>query len=273
MKQETTAAKQVVLTPQALQPLSKELLTLKDVALLLQVSERQVRNLIYKGRLKACRLSYHKTVIPKKYFLEMMETNDYNQMSPSIFSVQRKPKSKTIKKTETKEVHLSQTKGKEKHPTTTAAKKQRKSIPMTDYKQTVKTTFVENDTIEGDVYTLAEICQKFNYTYGRFYNLRMKYSIPCVKGHKTKCFPVDAVDKAMEDERISQGKDLTEHYYSCFDIMRIYGLGKTQVRRFAQTHGVRIKRCGKNNFYLKADWEAARKQSEAKSNSTKPKRE
>ena len=39
-----------------------------------------------------------------------------------------------------------------------------------------------------------------------------------------------------------QGKAQTEAYYTCFDIMQKYGLGKTQVRRFAETHGVRIKK-------------------------------
>ena len=57
-------------------------------------------------------------------------------------------------------------------------------------------------------------------------------------------------------------------------IMQKYGLGKTQVRRFAETHGVRIKKAkgGRANLYLKADWEAARKNAEKTSASTKAKR-
>ena len=56
--------------------------------------------------------------------------------------------------------------------------------------------------------------------------------------------------------------------------MQKYGLGKTQVRRFAETHGVRIKKAkgGMANLYLKADWEAARKKAEKTSASTKAKR-
>ena len=121
---------------------------------------------------------------------------------------------------------------------------------------------------------MAEICQKFNYTYGRFYNLRMRYSIPCVKANSTKCFPKAEVDKAMAEESERLGTNLTEHWYSCFDIMRLFGLGKTQVRRFALTHGVRTKRIhGNRLYYLKADWDEARKVSERKSASTKAKRE
>lgn len=56
--------------------------------------------------------------------------------------------------------------------------------------------------------------------------------------------------------------------------MQKYGLGKTQVRRFAETHNVRIKKAkgGRTNLYLKADWEAARKKAEKTSASTKAKR-
>ena len=52
--------------------------------------------------------------------------------------------------------------------------------------------------------------------------------------------------------------------------MRLFGLGKTQVRRFALTHGVRTKRIhGNRLYYLKADWDAARKLAEQNSASTK----
>ena len=107
-----------------------------------------------------------------------------------------------------------------------------------------------------EVSEMAEICRKYNYTYGRFYNLRMRYSIPCVKANATKCFPKAEVDKAMAQEAERLGSNLSEHWYSCFDIMRLFGLGKTQVRRFALTHGVRTKRIhGNRLYYLKADWD------------------
>ena len=82
------------------------------------------------------------------------------------------------------------------------------------------------------------------------------------------------MDKAMAEEAERLGSNLSEHWYSCFDIMRLFGLGKTQVRRFALTHGVRTKRIhGNRLYYLKADWDAARKIAERKSASTKAKRE
>ena len=82
------------------------------------------------------------------------------------------------------------------------------------------------------------------------------------------------MDKAMAEEEERLGNNLSEHWYSCFDIMRLFGLGKTQVRRFALTHGVRTKRIhGNRLYYLKADWDAARKEAERKSSSTKAKRE
>ena len=63
---------------------------------------------------------------------------------------------------------------------------------------------------------------------------------------------------------------ISDDWYTCFDIMKLYGLGKTQVRRFAETHGVRIRKFkgGRANYYLKADWEAARKKAEKSSTTT-----
>lgn len=152
--------------------------------------------------------------------------------------------------------------------------KKRRLIPATNYKQSVRDTFTDRESAGDDLYTMAEICQKFNYTYGRFYNLRMRYSIPCINAKSTKCFPKAEVDKAMAEEEERLGNNLSEHWYSCFDIMRLFGLGKTQVRRFALAHGVRTKRIhGNRLYYLKDDWEAARKVAERNSASTKAKRE
>jgi len=146
-------------------------------------------------------------------------------------------------------------------------------IPSSSYRQSVRDTFTDKEYKEDELYTMAEICRKYDCKYGWFYNVRMRYNIPCIKAGGTKCFPIAEVDKAIKEERERLGSDLAEHWYTCFDIMRIYGLGKTQVRRFAETHGVRIKKCGHCNHYLKADWEAARKKAEMKSTSTKAKRE
>ena len=81
----------------------------------------------------------------------------------------------------------------------------------------------------------------------------------------------DAIAKYNEE----QGRAQREAYYTCFDIMQKFGLGKTQVRRFAEIHGVRIKKAkgGRANLYLKADWDAARKKAEAKRKYTKTQRE
>lgn len=148
----------------------------------------------------------------------------------------------------------------------------RRLIPAANYKQSVRDTFTDKNSIAGDLYTMAEICQKFNYTYGRFYNIRMRYSITCVKANSTKCFPKAEVDKAMAEEEERLGNNLSEHWYSCFDIMRLFGLAKTQVRRFALTHGVRTKRIhGNRLYYLKADWDAAReRKSSGKTQARKP---
>lgn len=249
----------------------KPFLTIGEVADILQVSSRTVYNLIYNGTLRACRLTYHITIITKEDFFLMIRETTYCKRSVSIFARQgKKTKKKMNEDTPNTEKDLSQKEGKKK----AKGSPKRQLIPAANYKQSVRDTFTDKESAGGDLYTMAEICQKYNYTYGRFYNLRMRYSIPCVKANATKCFPKAEVDKAMAEEAERVGSNLSELWYSCFDIMRLFGLGKTQVRRFALTHGVRTKRIhGNRLYYLKADWDEARKVAERKSASTKAKRE
>lgn len=249
----------------------KPFLTIGEVANILQVSSRTVYNLIYKGTLRACRLSYHITIITWEDFSLMIKETTYCKRSVSIFAKQGKKKKKmNVNRQNIEKAELSQKEGKNKPK----GSPKRQLIPAANYKQSVRDTFTDRESAGGDLYTMAEICRKYNYTYGRFYNLRMRYSIPCVKANATKCFPKAEVDKAMAEEAERLGSNLSEHWYSCFDIMRLFGLGKTQVRRFALTHGVRTKRIhGNRLYYLKADWDEARKVAERKSASTKAKRE
>ena len=104
--------------------------------------------------------------------------------------------------------------------------------------------------------------------------IRNRYQLASVHAWGTTAFRKKDVEKAIAKYDEEQGKAQQEAYYTCFDIMQKYGLGKTQVRRFAETHGVRIKKAkgGRANLYLKADWEAARKNAEKTSASTKAKR-
>ena len=121
---------------------------------------------------------------------------------------------------------------------------------------------------------MAEVMSKFNIKYGRLYEIRNRYQLAAFHAWGTTAFRKSDVEKAIAKYDEEQGKAQTEAYYTCFDIMQKYGLGKTQVRRFAETHGVRIKKAkgGRANLYLKADWEAARKKAEKTSASTKAKR-
>ena len=252
--------------------------TIDEVALLLRVSKRTVYNLIYSGRLRACKITYHITIINKEDFHNMLNENTYNKQENSIFANKAKKEKKVeitapvIKEEEPISLSSKSSNKGKKESSTKKVKVSKPLKPASDYQQSVKDTFI--DSCDEEVYTMAEICQKYNYTYGRFYNLRMRYSIPCVKANATKCFPKAEVDKAMAEEAERVGSNLSELWYSCFDIMRLFGLGKTQVRRFALTHGVRTKRIhGNRLYYLKADWDEARKVAERKSASTKAKRE
>lgn len=244
--------------------LRHEFLTIAEVALLLRVTERTVYNLIYQGTLRAVKVTKRITIIPKEDFLNMIRINDYNAtLSPSKPSLREKAGREGKEKIANDEPI----------PQTAATPRKRKAAPLkpaTSYKQSVKDTFTDADTLTEPVYTMEEICRRYSYTYGRFYNLRMRYSIPCVRMDGHKCFPRSAVDEAMTAERERLGRDLSADWYSCYDLMKKFGLGKTQVRRFAVTHGVRMKKMyNRRMYYLKADWDAARREAEAKSASTK----
>ena len=248
----------------------QKFLTIEDVADILQVSIRTVYNLIYKGTLRACRLTYHTTIITWEDFGLMLEQATYHRRSASIFAKQKKKKMNKDTDNDIKAPSLPETRGKGKTKSGTG---RQQLLPPEHYKQSVRGTFTKRESAGDDLYTMAEICQKYHYTYGRFYNLRMRYSIPCVKARSTKCFPKAEVDKAMAQEAARLGNDLSEHWYSCSDLMRLFGLGKTQVRRFALTHGVRTKLIhGNRLYYLKEDWDEARRKAELKSTSTKVRR-
>ena len=88
----------------------KPFLTIGEVADILQVSSRTVYNLIYKGTLRACRLTYHITIITKEDFFLMIRETTYCKRSVSIFARQgKKTKKKMNEDTPNTEKDLSQT--------------------------------------------------------------------------------------------------------------------------------------------------------------------
>ena len=247
----------------------RQFLTIPEAAYILRVSIRTVYYLMRRQEIQSVKMSYKKTVIPKQSLLVMTENMELRNKSLWADDKKSKPKPKAAKPKATSKP-LSPIVNKEKQQEGKKSAKQTAKSPSTPA-QSVKGSFAEQ--ISGEVYTMAEICAKFNYSYGRFYNLRLRYEIPCAKGYSTKCFPKDVVDRVMAEEAERMGRENSEDWYTCFDIMKLYGLGKTQVRRFAETHGVRIRKAGKHfNQYLKADWEAARQKAEEISSSTKAKR-
>ena len=64
----------------------KPFLTIGEVADILQVSSRTVYDLIYKGRLRFCRITYHITLITKEDFFLMIKETTYCKRSVSIFA-------------------------------------------------------------------------------------------------------------------------------------------------------------------------------------------
>ena len=222
----------------------------KQVAELLGISMRTYYTMVSRGKLHPVKLSERVTVVARKDIFSMIEAAIGVELSRSIFSNSKRLVTPKGKENETDKVRNQRA--------TKRTAKDRAPVGVT----------------HNTHYTMAEVCSKFDYSYGRLYTLRMRYQISAVHAFGTTCYPKDAIDKAIAEERERLGKTLGEHWYTCGELMRIYGLGKTQVRRFANTHNVRTKKANGNRlYYLKEDWEAERRKAEDKSASTKEKRE
>lgn len=230
------------------------LLTIKEAADFLRISRRSLFYLISKGRLQAVRLSPRMTRISLHELQRLTESAfvaSASSFPPYNNDNREKKKPDVPAKPETGNVNK---------------KAKCRITPASD--------IAPEGVTHKTHYTMAEVMSKFNIKYGRLYEIRNRYQLASVHAWGTTAFRKKDVEKAIAKYDEEQGKAQQEAYYTCFDIMQKYGLGKTQVRRFAETHGVRIKKAkgGRANLYLKADWEAARKNAEKTSASTKAKR-
>ncbi|MBQ8714602.1 MAG: helix-turn-helix domain-containing protein [Prevotella sp.] len=230
------------------------LLTIKEAADFLRISRRSLFYLISKGRLQAVRLSPRMTRISLHELQRLTESAfvaSASSFPPFNNDNREKKKPDVPAKPETGNVNK---------------KAKCRITPASD--------IAPEGVTHKTHYTMAEVMSKFNIKYGRLYEIRNRYQLASIHAWGTTAFRKKDVEKAIAKYNEEQGKAQQEAYYTCFDIMQKYGLGKTQVRRFAETHGVRIKKAkgGRANLYLKADWEAARKKAEKISASTKAKR-
>ena len=230
------------------------LLTIKEAADFLRISRRSLFYLISKGRLQAVRLSPRMTRISLHELQQLTESAfvaSASSFPPFNNDNREKKKPDVPAKPETGNVNK---------------KAKCRITPASD--------IAPEGVTHKTHYTMAEVMSKFNIKYGRLYEIRNRYQLASIHAWGTTAFRKKDVEKSIAKYNEEQGKAQQEAYYTCFDIMQKYGLGKTQVRRFAETHGVRIKKAkgGRANLYLKADWVAARKKAEKISASTKAKR-
>lgn len=230
------------------------LLTIKEAADFLRISRRSLFYLISNGRLQTVKLSPRTTRISLKELQRLTEATFVAPASPfPPFNNDKREKKK---------------------PNVSAKPETGNVNKRAKCRMTPASDKAPEGVTHDSHYTLAEVMKKFGIKYGRFYEVRNRFQLPSVHAWGTTAFRKEDVEEAIAKYNEEQGKAQTEAYYTCFDIMQKYGLGKTQVRRFAETHGVRIKKAegGRANLYLKADWEAARKKAEKTSRSTKAKR-
>ena len=230
------------------------LLTIKEAADFLRISRRSLFYLISNGRLQTVKLSPRTTRISLKELQRLTEATFVAPASPfPPFNNDKREKKK---------------------PDVSAKPETGNVNKRAKCRMTPASDIAPEGVTHDSHYTLAEVMRKFGIKYGRFYEVRNRFQLPSVHAWGTTAFRKKEVEEAIAKYNEEQGKAQTEAYYTCFDIMQKYGLGKTQVRRFAETHGVRIKKAkgGRANLYLKADWDAARKKAEKTSSSTKAKR-
>ena len=128
----------------------KPFLTIGEVAGLLQVSNRTVYNLIYKGTLRACRITYHTTLITKEDFFLMIKGTTYCKRSVSVFAKQSKKTKGNMKENmqTTEGTALSRQEGKKK---TKAARPNGGSFRRQTTNSPCEIPFTDKDCIAGDL--------------------------------------------------------------------------------------------------------------------------
>lgn len=130
----------------------------QQVAELLGISLRTYYTMVSRGKLHPVKLSERVTVVARKEILSMIEMALGETLSQSIFSKDKR----------------NDCKGKScKGKANDGAKTRRMSKGAAKDRAPVGVT---HDTH----YTMAEICAKFDYSYGRLYTLRMRYQIPSI---------------------------------------------------------------------------------------------
>ena len=247
------------------------LMTIREASLAISISSKTIRILIRSGSLRAINLGIRMTRISLHDLISLAEGQGYQVEIPSSLT------SPYSSLTSSLSLYNMEDNKKGSRETTSSSKPETGNVNRkAKCRKTPKAGELAPDGVSHDThYTMAEVLSAYDIKYGRFYEIRNRYQLKSVHAWGTTCFLKEDVDKAVTEYLESQGGNLSNDWYTCFDIMKLYGLGKTQVRRFAQTHGVRIKQVkgGRANYYLKADWEAARKKARKISVCTKLKRQ
>ena len=180
-----------------IQEIPNVMLSVREAAIAITVSTKMIRKLICSGRIKSINLGMRLTRITLDELLKLAEESGYQIIMPNNEAI-AKPKPETGKVNKTAKYR--KTPAHEKAP-----------------------EGVTHDTH----YTMAEILSKFGIKYGRLYEIRNRYLLKFVHAWGTTCFDKTEVDNAIAQYEEEQGRAQSETYYTCFDIMQKFGLGKT----------------------------------------------
>lgn len=184
------------------------LLTIKEAADFLRISRRSLFYLISNGRLQTVKLSPRTTRISLKELQRLTEATFVAPASPfPPFNNDKREKKK---------------------PNVSAKPETGNVNKRAKCRMTPASDKAPEGVTHDSHYTLAEVMKKFGIKYGRFYEVRNRFQLPSVHAWGTTAFRKEDVEEAIAKYNEEQGKAQTEAYYTCFDIMQKYGLGKTQ---------------------------------------------
>lgn len=209
----------------------KEILSLKDTAILLGITKRSVYNLIYNGTLRAHKLSNRMTFILKSDIVLMFEGKTYvKEVKP-----ERKPITEFYTTNEIKEKYgVSEgwifKVGKEKN------------IPNIFHhgktywsKQHVEKHFAKHIENNGIVewYSVSEMMEKFNMTTSAVYCFVSKFDIPKKKVKREVFYSKQHVDAAKNIKKESK-----DEFYTMNEATAHFGMTADQIYKYAKKANV-----------------------------------
>lgn len=233
----------------------KEYLSVADTAKLIGLTRDGVYKLIYRGILKAYKITSHLTIIYRKDIDEMISTRPYEVLPP-------KPKEPE----DTTEYYSTQ-ELQEKFSLSLSAfyrRAQKHNIPKVNRKGRAYWAKKQCDAIFGDNdpliesitewYTVADVQEKYGMDKHAIYNFVSKIGIP-----RKKIGAEVLYSKRHFDAAKGVAAPIKCNWYSYQDLHKKYNLNKEQIYHFCKHYNIPKKKVGKYTYISKAEMDKVMK--------------